>query len=334
MHFLNPPLVSYAIRYFLQMDCADPAQGDVFWELFGAGNRNAFSDRPFERLSDYEEMLRLLLRADEKRYELLHKGTAFYIMSWLAFDLHNYKKSLFYIDAGISEDVRKTEHGENPDGWKTLPGAKFLLLEPVDQVANRAIQDIRKALSSEIDHFNSVSQRPALDLDTVVRFAGTFMSGSQRTIISALYIFVMESRERFLELKFRQGSSGGSNEPFTVHLLTGGLLLESLLKSYYPKPATQKGHYTIGKVFDRPDFRADFGLATVPVSSADSLRTIYDAIGISNSVETAFSTTARLRNTTGHNLIWDDVFSDPDIFDALLQQIMNALLFVVSAKTA
>ena len=107
MYFFNQPLVDYAVEYFKQVDFTDAAEGDTFWRLFAPGNTRYVSDRPYERLSDYEEMLRLLRTADQVKYEQMHKGTPFYIMSWLAFDLRNYEKALFYIDAGVSEDVRK-----------------------------------------------------------------------------------------------------------------------------------------------------------------------------------------------------------------------------------
>jgi hypothetical protein len=58
-----------------------------------------------------------LREADAVKYRQIHKGIPFYFMSWLAFDLRNYEKALFYIDAGISEDVRK-----NPKGWQENPG--------------------------------------------------------------------------------------------------------------------------------------------------------------------------------------------------------------------
>jgi hypothetical protein len=145
-------------------------------------------------------------------------------------------------------------------------------------------------------------------------------------------VFILEFAENFQQLSYRRGSSGGSNEPFTIHLFTGGLLLESLLKHYYPKAAGHQGTYTIGTVFHRADCRADFGLAQVPETSAETLREIYDAIQGSDSVETAFSTAAKLRNTTGHNLVWDNVFDTPEIYVALFDQVMNAVLYVVDAK--
>ena len=114
MYFFHERLVHYAIAHFQQMQFATPEEGDACWGLFAPGNTQPFSDRPFERFSDYEEMLLRLRDADQVKFERMHKGTAFYLMSWLALDLRNYEKGLFYIDSAISEDVRKTQGTADP----------------------------------------------------------------------------------------------------------------------------------------------------------------------------------------------------------------------------
>jgi hypothetical protein len=333
MYFFNDPLVEYAVEYFKQTDFADPACGDTFWRLFAPGNTLPLSDRPFERFCDYEEMLRLLQAADQARHQQMHKGTPFYFMSWLAFDLGNYEKALFYIDSAISEDVRKTKNTAESTAWKKAPGAAFLLLEPKFQVAKRAIESVRAALDREVTRFNGMSGKPPLDIQTIQQFVTRLIADpSQRTIISALYVFVMEFSDRVQELELRRGSEGGSNEPFTVHLFTGGLLLESLLKHYYPNNDNGDPNRVLGSVFRTATFQRDFALGAPPASSADTLNDIHRAIGSTSPIEDAFSTAAKLRNTTGHNLVWDDVFSDAQIYTDLFRQIMNALLYVVDAK--
>jgi hypothetical protein len=332
MYFFNKPLVDYALDYFSNSDFTDPGRGDRFWHLFGAGNTEPISDRPFERFSDYEEMLRLLRGIDRVKYEQMHKGTAFYIMSWLAFDLRNFEKALFYMDAGVSEDVRKTKNTNNPDSWKTQPGTEFLRLQRGQGSAARPVGEVESILVEELTRFNGISGRPSVDMNDVVRFVGLFLNVSERTIISALYIFAMESRERIEELHFRQGSTGGSTQPFTVHLLTGGLLFESLLKHFYPQSEPADKKWTLNHVLTHADFRNDLGIGAIQGLTAFTLQEIYDAIQGSNTAETAFQTTAKLRNTTGHNLVRDDVFATPDIYKALFAQVINAVLFIVDAK--
>lgn len=333
MYFFHQRLVDHAVAYFQQAEFATPGDGDAFWGLFAPGNTQHFSDRPFERFSDYEEMLLRLRRADQVKYERMHKGTPFYFMSWLAFDLRNYEKGLFYIDSAISEDVRKTQSTADPDAWKRAPGAKFLLLEPQDEVAQRAINEVRAALDREIVRFNDVSDKPALDLDIIRQYVtGLITDPKLRTIVSALYVFALEFADRVRELDLRRGSTGGSNEPFTVHLFKGGLLLESLLKHYYPRNDAGSENRTLGEVFRTTAFQQNFTPGGPPPSSAATLRKIHDAIAGVDAVVAAFGTSAKLRNTTGHNLVWDDVFSDAQIYTDLFNQVMNAVLFVVSVK--
>ena len=50
------------------------------------------------------------------------------------------------------------------------------------------------------------------------------------------------------------------------------------------------------------------------------------------SIETAFATTGKLRNTTGHNLVWDDIFDTPKNYVDLFDQEVNAILHVISQK--
>jgi hypothetical protein len=305
MYFFHERLVQYAVAYFQQMEFVTPADGDTFWGLFAPGNTIHFFDRPFERFSDYEEMLLRLRQADQAKYERMHKGTPFYFMSWLAFDLGNYEKALFYIDAAISEDVRKTQGTVDPNAWKGAPGAKFLLLEPQAEVAQRAIDRVRTALNRELARFNGVSGQSPLDLDNIKQFVTRLIEDSaQRTIISALYMFVLEFEDRVRELDLRRGTAGGSNEPFTIHLFTGGLLLESLLKHYYPRNDAGGENRQLGNVFHTAQFRTDFNLGAPPPSSAGTLKEIHSAIVGANTIDVAFGTAAKLRNTTGHNLVW------------------------------
>lgn len=66
-------------------------------------------------------------------------------------------------------------------------------------------------------------------------------------------------------------------------------------------------------------------------TSARSLAEIVAASG-ADDLKTAFDTTAKLRNTTGHNLVWDDIFGNPDVFIKLYRQVVNAIFYVIVKK--
>lgn len=330
MYFFHDNLVNHALACFRAIDFNAAKDGDDFWRVFAPGNTTAFADRPFERFSDYEEMLGRLRTADPQKYERMHKGTPFYLMSWLAFDMHNYEKALFYIDSGISEDVRKTRDTPDPQSWKSEPGAGFLLLDPRNQAAQRTIDALSTAIQEQLGRFNAISGKPPMTLDSIRKFVASLIAdASKRTIISALYVFLLEFEDRVNELDLRHGSVGGSNAPFTVHLFTGGLLFESLLKHFYPRNGPGG---TLDHIFENKQFLEDFGLAKSPKGQANTLQSIHDAIDDGTTIDVAFSTAAKLRNTTGHNLVWDDLFSDSHRYIKLFQQVVNALFHVMATK--
>ena len=335
MYFFHERLVQVALEYFKAGKFEDPAEGDAFFGTFAPGNIANFPDRPYERFSDYEELLLRLMNADVEKYRRMHKGAPFGFLSWLAFDMRNYEKAMFYMDTGIAEDVRKHNDPTNPTGWLANPGPRFLMLN-VDRNHGwflRTEDDVRRLLEHELDRFNRLSGKRPLTLDSWRKFTERFLTDSdatQRSIISSLYVFLLEFRDHVQELQLRERSTAGSNQPFTVHLLSGGLIFESLLKHCYPKPAG-KSYYTLGEILNMAAFANDFGKNCCVGISANSLADIHAAIKDS-SIETAFSTTGKLRNTTGHNLVWDDIFDTPKNYVDLFEQEMNAILHVISQK--
>jgi hypothetical protein len=264
--------------------------------LFLPGNTLYIAERPLERFSDYEEMLGRLMERYPNKYQRAHKGTPFYFMSWLAFDLRNYEKALFYIDAAISEDVRNNPYPpDDPAGWKNQPGARFLLLDPEGGIAQRTVVAVRSLLQRELTRFNGISNRRALDIEASWRdfVINLLVDADQRTVISALYVFLLEFDDHLRELKLREGSDGGSNQPFTVHLFTGGLIFESLLKRCYPTNDNGQRNSTLSGILKHTQqFLQDFALAQAPETFAASLEEIYTAVQGSASVQTAFSSSS------------------------------------------
>lgn len=319
MYFLTPPLIELALQHF---DHLDLAQGDAFFSTFGPGNLVNATNKPHERFNDYESLLRLLRQRNQQKYEQVHKGTPFFFLPWLAFDLRNFEKALYYLDAAISEDV-KNAGGD----WVNLPGAQFLKLSAQPHVAERIISKIRKLLEEEINRFNQISGLSPITLeDFINKFVSVLIQDSHtRTIISAFYIFLLETTERLIELELRS-TEGSSLGPIISHLFGGGLIFESLLKNRYPNKDDGNPVKVLGNVFYTNAFKNDFGQGVQ--TSAESLQEILDAIN-DNSFITAFTTTARLRNTTGHNLVWDNIFNTSVNYETLYHQIINALFYVI-----
>jgi len=234
MYFFHELLINYALQVFKGTEFKTVQEEDQFFSVFAPGNMINSADRPFERFSDYEELMNRLLQADPAKYRRVHKGTPFGFMSWLAFDLENYEKGLFYLDAGISEDVR---NAHPPETWINNPGPRVLILDvdPANLWFKRTVDRVRQLLEQQLTRFNGVSNRPPMDIRSWQSFVPHLIADpTKRTIISALYIFLLEFEHHRQELELREGCTGGSSQPFTVHLFTGGLLFESLLKHCYP----------------------------------------------------------------------------------------------------
>lgn len=329
MYFLTPSLLQHAIQVFRDLDLKGPADGDRFFETFGPGNLVLFADRPFERFHDYEALLAALQAEDPAKYEVIHKGTPYYFLAWTAFELRNHEKALFYMDAAVAEDIRK-----DPARWLEQPAAAFLTLQaPRAQVAARVAAEIQNSLDAQLDRFNAISGLAPLDRDAFVEeFVKPLLNDlSTRTIVSAFYTFMLEFWDRYRELCLRS-AEGGSVEPFVTHLFKGGLIFESLLKQLYPNKDDGDPAKTLGQIFRTTAFQADFLASVSP--SADSLRQAFNGI-TGNDIQSAFDTTSRLRNTTGHNLVWADVeyvLGDPENYRMMFEQEVNALLYVVATK--
>jgi hypothetical protein len=224
MYFFHENLVQDALEHFKAGTFDNPEDGDHFFQTFAPGNTAVYRDRPHERFSDYEELLLRLMKTDAGKYRKMHRGTPFGFMSWLAFDMRNYEKAMFYMDTGIAEDVRKYKDTNDPEGWLRNPGPRFLMLDVNrDHVwFVRTEDEVKKVLLEQLSRFNNISRKPALTLDSWRGFTKKFLADSdaaQRSIISALYVFLLEFQDREQELRLREGSIAGSNQPFTVHLL-------------------------------------------------------------------------------------------------------------------
>lgn len=326
-YFLSPEQLDEAIERYgklvLNTKEEEIAQGERFFEEFGPGNLLEITDRPFERFTDYEVLLREMLKKDTNKYRQIDKGTPFHFLGWTAFDLRNYEKALFYLDAAISEDIR------NAPDWLSNPGARFLTLkEPEDQVSKRVVMQIRVALDAEITRFNAVSGLPSLTLEALINGLFSLIGDiKNRTVITAFYTFVLEFQDRYGDLQLRS-VEGGSVEPFLTHMFKGALIFESLLKVLYPVDPRA----TLSDVFKAPSFRWDFALTDIRTSANSLLDVLSAATG--EDMKTAFTVTAMIRNTTGHNLVRDDIFADEKNYRLLFSLEMDALLYLIRRKLA
>jgi hypothetical protein len=322
--------ISSAVAEFKTLQFNDPLQADKFFEKFGLGNAIQAPHLPYERFCGYQDLLEKLQETDETKFEKMHKGLPYFFMFWTAYDCRIYDKALFYLDAAISEDFHSF-----PQDWSEKPATKnyLLLNEDPHKSQNRVIQHTNALIQAQLARFNSISNANPISIrDFVEKFVRYLVMDSaknppvaklHRVIVTTLFTFIAEFEERFKELQLRS-REGGSIELPLSHLFKGGLIFESLLKATY-----HAGNCTLGDIFKTPGFRMDFpgGVDTSATCIADILQVV-----TSNDRQTAFEVTSKLRNTSGHNLIWDDVFDKPENFRTLFEQQINAILYVALKK--
>jgi len=338
--FLSIAFIEEVKKTYNELVIHETRSGDRFFEQFGVGNLLSFPDSPYERFCDYEELLKMLYKENPDKYQLIHKGTPFYYMSWLAFDFRDFEKALFYIDAAISEDIRAHQHSPTPDEWLNSPGSAILTFRDTgQQVAQRTIVEIKECLSQQLDRFNSISRETWRLDDFINRFVLCLLKdNTKRTIVTAFYVFLLEFKDRFTQLQLRS-SMGGAIAPFISHLFRGALIVESLLKECYPTITKTTKKVTamvppdkLGDILQCPEFSQDFHLQISKISAA-SLEEILAGI-TSDTAEIAFITAGKIRNTTAHNLVWDDVFDSAEKYQKIYHQIINALLYLIAKKFA
>jgi len=324
--FYTPEKMALARLTFSQLVISGPDDGDKFFEAFCPGNTTEIIDRPFERFEDYEMFLRTIKNDDQDKYVVIHKGTPLYYLAWIAFDLRNYEKAVFYMDAAISEDMRK-----DPQNWLNNPGSQFLTLNHQgNQVAIRVTKQLTEKISEEVSRFNAISSLPRiLDEDFVNKFVKVLVNKKENhSIITALYSYILEFEDRGNELSLR-GTEGGSIESALTLLFKGGLIFESLLKYLYPTKDNNKTKCnTLDDIFKTNKFKTDFPGSVK--TNASSLQEIINATN--NSLQSAFDTASKLRNTTGHNLVWDDVFNNTNNFKKLCEHQLNAIFYLIHKK--
>lgn len=312
--------IKQAAQDFQSLDVNDPSKCDAFFARFGVGNTLEMPYLTLERITYYEELLDHLQNQDRSKFETMHKGVPYYILSWLAADMRNYDRALFYMDAAISEDIKK-----DPVNWKNNPAAKFLVLDKtVPQIAQRSMDHTIYQVEKELVRFsNSTGKSLTLDSFREYFIHPLLEDRSNRTIVSALFIFILERIEREFELMIRS-SEGGTISLVLTHLFKGAVLWESLLKLHYPIK-------TIGGANSDSDFQRDF-----PIVLSTSASTLADVLVTAqsnqNTLQTAFNTAAQIRNTSGHKITWQDEFSNRGNYVLLFELVTNAILFFIHKK--
>lgn len=310
---------------------AAAALADKFFEKYAVGNTLDVVDRPYERMHAYEVLLDLLFEHNNAQFQAIHKGTPYYFLGWTALQIENFEKGIFYFDQAISEDIKKSP-GQDVATLKANPGIGLLLLDPAHQPGLPVALDLLHAIEDEITNFSTISGSPLNKNNFIDKFITPhFFQNEFRTIATSIYSFILEYKSLEKQLKIRS-ASGGSLEPFFLHLFKGGLILESLLKLKNPGTST-----TLGRVL------GDYASAGNVLQIDNSNRvlkggTLTDVVAHYNQLRTnsepyqnvCFAAAYGIRNTTGHNLAWTDIFqNDQNIYGHLYRSILGSIFWTI-----
>jgi hypothetical protein len=279
--------------------------------------------QPHWSLNLYEQVLAQIERVDSEKYARIHKGTPFYIMGWLAYEMKDYEKGVFYMDAALSEDIHNFL-----SKWQTLPAASFIFLEDANQEA--AARDITVQMKIEVNaHLDRFSRESGLSLNTTT-LIDKFLEpnatdDSYRSIITALLTFLLEGKERQIQLNLRS-KHGGSIEPFITHLFKGGLIFESLLKKQYTGTGITLEKY-LPALSNELELKKSLYTTERPYKFGDMPGHL-QKWEKEDFHEKAIALAYAIRNTSGHDLGWQVVLTE-EFYSVLFDGIVNAIFWTI-----
>jgi hypothetical protein len=310
---------------------ADPLLEDAMFSRQGIPN--LLAESPAHQVEAWEHLLNSLKTNDEKRYQTIHKGTPYYFLGCAAFLCRDFEKALFYMDCALEED-RKLANTKPED----RPAGRWLLLDTDshEHHARPLVIRIRMAFEQTLADIAALGgSRITLEefrKNVVARAIGG--NAELRGAVTAFFSFLLEHEVRMAELSLSP-VTGGSGEPFYLHLLKGAVLFETLLKTSVDGKrvlAVKKGKATLDDFIKDRAIYQRLGFAT-PLQGLGG-RTFDDVlIKIASDTSSFNSMSVRgtwaIRNTTGHSLSWPRRLTPPQ-YKQVFQLVVGALTLVIS----
>jgi hypothetical protein len=189
------------------------------------------------------------------------------------------------------------------------------------------------SLIARTNSFSCTSLTPGM-LGLLMKESYNFMDvplfardAAYRSIITSLLTFLLEGKDLQLQIGLRS-HHGGSLEPFLTHLFKGGLIFESLLKRKYGASGNTLGPYlNAGKADLSLSSKPLYKELSTPIKLEDIPAFLQNWSG-KDFHEGAIAIAYAVRNTTGHDLGWQDIFTE-DVYKVLFDGIVNAIFWVI-----
>jgi len=304
---------------------------DDYFQSFGVGNVIQAVHIPWERLIHYESLLKALKATDSSKLDGMHKGTPYYFLAWASFDIKDYERALFYLDAAIAEDIRLWGNG-----WTDTPVGNMLTFIE-GGTAIRIIQELKsefeRLISQSCSDFNIQIELKQFVDDFVIPLINS--DKKNRSVITSFYSFVLEFQDRREMLNLRS-SEGGTIEPFLVHLLKGTLIFETLIKivGHNKDWKIDSGGKRLGesiRTIGELHYSSSFTSKYCSLEDAREINNLHDVMDFikTNDIKTAINVTYFVRNKIAHDLRWDDIFEDIEKYELLFKQVFNAILILI-----
>lgn len=306
------------------LNISDAIQADIFFSKYGVGNVVAGSHIPFERKLAYELLLEILISLDPVKYHDIHKGSPYYFIGWTAYQYLDFAKSIFYMDAAVSEDL-KFQDVQNKTSIR--PSLEFFLLKSTSLPSGLAIHlDIKNVIAKTLQDYNNNGGGTITIADFCDKFVDDLLyNGIEgRSLLTSFYTFLMEYQEKKKQILLRS-NTGGSIQPFLDHLFDGARILESLLEKRGGGSGTLHPKITGTTVLNVAQ-SALLGQKTL--ADAELQHTALTSGG-SSFQDINFGTAYIIRNTTGHSLIWPDQFASANSYSILYNSLVNSILWSI-----
>ena len=248
-----------------------------------------------------------------------------------AFLIHDYQTAVFFFDAAVSEDLRRSHHPVE----KPSPALHFIQVhgEVQEQAARPLVMDTQARIQRTIEYYNELEGRPPevanMSMEVLRKsfLTPAVSPGNQglRSLATAFISFFLEwdYRNAYLDLRVEPGTA----EPFFIHLFKGCLVFESLLKAN-PLDQPPDDRRTLNQVLqylhDRLGIPHDnpIGISDFP--------TIVEGISqVPRDVHSSIIVTGQVRNSVGHNLGWDVVMTNEQ-YQQLFTMIAVSNLHVIA----
>jgi len=333
-------------------------QGDFFLEY----NTKFISDEDRHDINNYSRIVRgyiellIYLKTNHpEEFSEMPKGYPYYWIGFLLFKTKVYEQAIFFLDAAVFEDKKymREINDKGIIGWRRSGAAAFFMLHEYKKSDETDftffnLPELKGEVEKLIGKFNANNrERFKLDFekDYLEEFTSKLLGSRNTALITTLYSFIMEKNDIDNLIKLRS-TNGGTVEPMILHLLKGSVLFESLIKvEYHDKIRAGKIirkaakedisvddidvgsiHVTISDILQDENFKKNMGYKGIVKSSISDIGKISIPPNCFT-IKQSFGCVAKIRNTTAHNLCWDDLFIKN--YDKLYLHIIYSIFYYI-----